>query len=328
MQNTLPPPKITDIRSIGPFHSRLTLEPLDRGFGHTLGNALRRVMLSSVPGYAATEARITGAVHEYGRIDGMREEVVRLLLNLKGVVFKVSDADRASVRLTKEGPAGKGGCVAVTAGDFTLPHNVTVINPDHVLAELTQGGKLDMEVTVERGVGYAAASARDREEKSFGVLYLDASFSPVKRVSFEVENARVEGRTDLDRLLLEVETNGTYEFDEIVQYASRYLITRLNAFAALEEKDMAIQAVDKRQGAAQSSLLSEKVDSLELTIRSQNCLRQENIRYIGELVQKTEKDLMRTPNLGRKSLTEISHALAKRQLSLGMALPNWRPTSR
>lgn len=322
MQNTLPPPKITDIRSIGPFHSRLTLEPLDRGFGHTLGNALRRVMLSSVPGYAATEARVANAVHEYGRIDGMREEVVRLLLNLKGVVFKVSDADRATVRLTKEGPA------AVTAGDFTLPHNVSVINPKHPLAELMRGGNLDMEVTVERGVGYVAASARDRDEKNFGVLYLDASFSPVKRVSFEVENARVEGRTDLDKLLLEVETNGTYEFDEIVQYASRYLITRLNAFAALEEKEMAIQAVDKRQGAAQSSLLSEKVDTLELTIRSQNCLRQENIRYIGELVQKTEKDLMRTPNLGRKSLTEISHALAKRQLSLGMTLPNWRPTAR
>ena len=322
MQNTLPPPKITDIRSIGPFHSRLTLEPLDRGFGHTLGNALRRVMLSSVPGYAITEARISGAVHEYGRIDGMREEVVRLLLNLKGVVFRVSDADRVSVRLTKEGPA------TVTAADFGVPHNVKVINPDHILAELMRGGKLDMEVTVERGVGYSAASARDRADKSFGVLYLDASFSPVKRVSFEVENARVEGRTDLDRLLLDVETNGTYEFDEIVQYASRYLITRLNAFAALEEKEMAIQAVDKRQGAAQSSLLSEKVDTLELTIRSQNCLRQENIRYIGELVQKTEKDLMRTPNLGRKSLTEISHALAKRHLTLGMTLPNWRPTAR
>ena len=322
MQNTLPPPKITDIRSIGPFHSRLTLEPLDRGFGHTLGNALRRVMLSSVPGYAITEARVSGAVHEYGRIDGMREEVVRLLLNLKGVVFRVSDADRATARLTKEGPA------AVTAADFSVPHNVTVINPDHPLAELMRGGKLDMEVTIERGVGYAAAAARDRNDKSFGVLYLDASFSPVRRVSFEVENARVEGRTDLDRLLLDVETNGTYEFDEIVQYASRYLISRLNAFAALEEKEMAIQAVDKRQGAAQSSLLSEKVDTLELTIRSQNCLRQENIRYIGELVQKTEKDLMRTPNLGRKSLTEISHALAKRHLSLGMALPNWRPAAR
>ena len=322
MQNTLPPPKITDIRSIGPFHSRLTLEPLDRGFGHTLGNALRRVMLSSVPGYAATEARITGAVHEYGRIEGMREEVVRLLLNLKGVVFKVEDGDRAAARLTKEGPA------AVTAGDFSLPHNVKVINPDHPLAELMRGGKLDMEVTVERGVGYFAASSRDREDKTFGVLYLDASFSPVKRVSFEVENARVEGRTDLDKLLLEVETNGTYEFEEIVQYASRYLIERLNAFAGMEEQGAAIQAVEKRQGAAQSSLLSEKVDSLELTIRSQNCLRQENIRYIGELVQKTEKDLMRTPNLGRKSLTEISHALAKRHLSLGMTLPNWRPTTR
>lgn len=322
MQHTLPLPKITDIRSIGPFHSRLTLEPLDRGFGHTLGNALRRVMLSSVPGYAVTEARISGAVHEYGRIDGMREEVVRLLLNLKGVVFRVEDADRVAVRLTKEGPA------TVTAADFGAPHNVKIINPDHVLAELMRGGKLDMEVTVERGVGYSAAAARDPEDKSFGVLYVDASFSPVKRVSFEVENARVEGRTDLDRLLLDVETNGTYEFDEIVQYASRYLITRLNAFAALEEKEMAIQAVDKRQGAAQSSLLSEKVDTLELTIRSQNCLRQENIRYIGELVQKTEKDLMRTPNLGRKSLTEISHALAKRHLALGMTLPNWRPSAR
>lgn len=320
MQHTLPPPKITDIRSVGPFHSRLTLEPLDRGFGHTLGSALRRVMLSSVPGYAVTEARITGAVHEYGRIDGMREEVVRLLLNLKGVVFRVDDADRATIRLTKQG-AGP-----VTAADFAVPHNVRVINPEHPLAELMRGGKLDMEVTVERGVGYVAAAARDREEKTFGVLYLDASFSPVKRVSFEVENARVEGRTDLDRLLLDVETDGTYEFDEIVQYAARYLISRLNAFAALKEEDMAIHAADKRQGAAQSSLLSEKVDTLELTIRSQNCLRQENIRYIGELVQKSEKDLMRTPNLGRKSLTEITLALEKRHLSLGMTLPNWRPT--
>lgn len=319
MQNTLPPPKITDIRSIGPFHSRLTLEPLDRGFGHTLGNALRRVMLSSVPGYAATEARIANAVHEYGRIDGMREEVVHLLLNLKGVVFKVQDADRAAIRLEKTGPS------SVTAADFSLPHNVSVVNPDHPLAELMEGGKLEMEVIVERGVGYAAAAAREREDKNFGVLYLDASFSPVRRVSFEVENARVEGRTDLDRLLLDVETNGTYEFEEIVQYSSRYLIDRLNAFAGMEEQGVAIQSVDKRQNAGQSALLSEKVDTLELTIRSQNCLRQENIRYIGELVQKTEKDLMRTPNLGRKSLTEISHALAKRHLSLGMTLPNWRP---
>ena len=322
MQNTLPPPKITDIRSIGPFHSRLTLEPLDRGFGHTLGNALRRVMLSSIPGCAATEVRIAGVVHEYGRIDGMREDIVRLLLNLKSVVFKMDDADRASVRLAKSGPA------VVAAADFQLPHNISIVNRELPLAELARGGALDMEVTVERGVGYIPAAARDRADKTFGVLYLDASFSPIKRVSFEVENARVEGRTDLDRLLLDVETNGTYEFDEIVQFASRYLITRLNAFAALEDKDLAIQVVDKRQGAAQNSLLSEKVDILELTIRSQNCLRQENIRYIGELVQKNERDLMRTPNLGRKSLTEITHALAKRQLSLGMSLPNWRPNPR
>ncbi|MBE8157857.1 MAG: DNA-directed RNA polymerase subunit alpha [Betaproteobacteria bacterium] len=321
MPSTLLKPTISESRSLGPLSSRVTVEPLERGFGHTLGNALRRVAMSSIPGYAATEIKISGVMHECDRVDGMREEVIWLILNIKNIIFKMHDSAREVVRVVKEGPC------SVTAGDIQLPHNVEIANPDSVLATLTKGGKLDMEITVEKGAGYQPAMAMEKESRRVGVIHLDASFAPVKRMSFTVGSTRHENRVDLDRLVMEIESNGIYSCEEIVQRASQILIDQfqklveLGGYPAVAEAESAARPVE----VAHNPLFNEKVDILELTVRSQNCLRQENIRYIGELVQKTERDMMRTPNLGRKSLLEIKQALGKHSLDIGVEMPNWKP---
>lgn len=312
-------PRIIDVQNISPYHAKLTMEPFERGYGHTLGNALRRTLLSSMPGYAPTEVKIGGVLHEYSTIDGVQEDVVDILLNLKGIVLKLHNRQDATLVLKK---AGEG---MVTAGDIEPMHDVEIVNPDHVIAHLAAGGKLDMQIKVEHGRGYIAATSRrtgDEEGRSVGAILLDASFSPVRRVSYAVESARVEQRTDLDKLVMDIETNGAIDPEEAVRYAARILVEQLSVFADL--KGMPTQLEQKKETQIDPILLR-PVDDLELTVRSANCLKAENIYYIGDLIQRTETELLKTPNLGRKSLNEIKEVLASRGLTLGMKLENWPP---
>ena len=298
--------------------ARVTMEPFERGYGHTLGNALRRVLLSSMPGFAPTEVQITGVLHEYSTIEGVQEDVVDILLNLKGVVLKLHSGNEATLRLNKRGEG------AVTGADIEVSHDVEIINPEHVIAHLSPGGKLEMTVKVERGRGYQPGNLRliPEESKGIGRIILDASFSPVKRVSYAVESARVEQRTDLDKLIMDIETNGVIEPEEAIRYAARILVDQLSVFAALEGTPVAIEPPKAPQV---DPILMRPVDDLELTVRSANCLKAENIYYIGDLIQRSETELLKTPNLGRKSLNEIKEVLAARGLTLGMKLENWPP---
>jgi DNA-directed RNA polymerase subunit alpha len=316
--NALLKPRIIEVQNVSPVHARVTMEPFERGFGHTLGNALRRILLSSLPGYAPTEVSIEGVLHEYSTLDGVREDVVDLLLNLKGVVLKLHGRNDATLSLVK---AGEG---VVTAADIEVTHDVEVINPDHVLAHLAPGGKLDLQIKVEQGRGYVPGNQRPAasESKAIGRIVLDASFSPVRRVSYSVESARVEQRTDLDRLVLDIETNGAVDPEEAVRFAARVLMDQLSVFADLEGTPTAVEAP---KAPAIDPILLRPVDDLELTVRSANCLKAENIYYIGDLIQRTETELLKTPNLGRKSLNEIKEVLASRGLTLGMKLENWPP---
>jgi DNA-directed RNA polymerase subunit alpha len=311
-------PRIIDVQNVSPYHARLTMEPFERGYGHTLGNALRRTLLSSMPGYAATEVKMAGVLHEYSTIDGIQEDVVDILLNLKGVVLKMHGRDEATLTLKKSGEG------VVTAGDIEQMHDVEIVNPDHVIAHLAPGGKLDMQIKVEQGRGYLAATSRKmgEEGRSVGSIMLDASFSPVRRVSYSVESARVEQRTDLDKLIMDIETNGAIEPEEAVRYAARVLVEQLSVFADL--KGMPAQ-IEEKKATQIDPVLLRPVDDLELTVRSANCLKAENIYYIGDLIQRTETELLKTPNLGRKSLNEIKEVLASRGLTLGMKLENWPP---
>jgi len=326
MQTAMLKPRIVEVEQLGASHARVVMEPFERGYGHTLGNALRRVLLSSMVGYAPTEVQITGVVHEYSTIDGVREDVVDLLLNLKGVTFRLHNRDEVFLTLRKDTPG------PVTAADIDVPHDVEVINPEHVIATLTQGGKLDMSIKVERGRGYLPGTMRNLgESKTIGKIVLDASFSPVRRVSYQVESARVEQRTDLDRLVVDVETNGVIAPEEAVRQSARILVEQLTVFAALEGgaepaiEPVGIGLAGGARGPQIDPILLRPVDDLELTVRSANCLKAENIYYIGDLIQRTENELLKTPNLGRKSLNEIKEVLASRGLTLGMKLENWPP---
>ncbi|RTL28312.1 MAG: DNA-directed RNA polymerase subunit alpha [Rhodocyclaceae bacterium] len=316
--NALLKPRIIEVQNVSPVHARVTMEPFERGFGHTLGNALRRILLSSLPGYAPTEVSIEGVLHEYSTLDGVREDVVDLLLNLKGVVLKLHGRAEATLSLAKSGEG------VVTAADIEVSHDVEVINPDHVLAHLAPGGKLDLQIKVEQGRGYVPGNQRPaaNESKTIGRIVLDASLSQVRRVSYAVESARVEQRTDLDRLVLDIETNGAVDPEEAVRFAARVLMDQLSVFADLEGTPTAVEAP---KAPAIDPILLRPVDDLELTVRSANCLKAENIYYIGDLIQRTETELLKTPNLGRKSLNEIKEVLASRGLTLGMKLENWPP---
>lgn len=316
--NQLLKPRIIDVLNLSPVHARVAMEPFERGFGHTLGNALRRILLSSLPGYAPTEVTIEGVLHEYSTLDGVREDMVDLLLNLKGVVLKVHSRNEVTLRLAKSGEG------VVRASDIETSHEVEVINPDHVIAHLAPGGKLDMQIKVEHGRGYVPGNQRivPGEGKVVGRILLDASFSPVRRVSYLVESARVEQRTDLDRLIIDLETNGAVDPEEAIRYAARVLMDQLSVFADLEGTPVAIE---QPKIPAIDPVLLRPVDDLELTVRSANCLKAENIYYIGDLIQRTETELLKTPNLGRKSLNEIKEVLASRGLTLGMKLENWPP---
>jgi DNA-directed RNA polymerase subunit alpha len=324
MQTNLLKPKAIQVEQLAANRAKVTLEPFERGYGHTLGNALRRVLLSSMVGYSATEVTIAGVVHEYSSIDGVQQDVVNILLNLKGVVFKLHNRDEVTLSLRKDGEG------PVTAADIQTPHDVEIINPDHVIANLSQGGKLDMQIKVEKGRGYVPGSMRryaDEPTKALGRIVLDASFSPVKRVSYTVESARVEQRTDLDKLVIEIETNGAITAEDAVRASSKILVEQLAVFAQLEGSELsAFDAPAVRGGAGNfDPILLRPVDELELTVRSANCLKAENIYYIGDLIQRTENELLKTPNLGRKSLNEIKEVLASRGLTLGMKLEAWPP---
>ena len=313
MQTTLLKPKAIQIEPLGGHRAKATLEPFERGYGHTLGNALRRVLLSSMLGYAPTEVTI----------DGVQEDVVHIMLNLKGVVFRLHNRDEVTLVLRKEGEG------PVTAGDIQTPHDVEIVNPEHVVAHLAQGGKLDMQIKVEKGRGYVPGNLRrygDEPTKSIGRIVLDASFSPVRRVSYAVENARVEQRTDLDKLVMEIETNGAIAPEEAIRQSARILVEQLAFFAQIDAggQDLLISRPETRQTPFDPILLR-PVDELELTVRSANCLKAENIYYIGDLIQRTETELLKTPNLGRKSLNEIKEVLASRGLTLGARLDNWPP---
>jgi len=325
MQNCLLKPKTINVEQMDLHHARVILEPFERGYGHTLGNALRRVLLSSMQGFAPTEVVIAGVLHEFSSIDGVNEDVVNILLNLKGVVFKLHHHDEVTLTLHKDTEG------VVLARDIQTTHDVTIINPDHVIASLAHGGVLDMQIKVESGRGYVPGSMRrhgDESTQSIGKIVLDASFSPVKRVSYMVESARVEQRTDLDKLILDIETNGIISAEDAVRASAKILVEQLAVFAHLEGGDIDVIVSQSLRGHHQfDPILLRPVDELELTVRSANCLKAENIYYIGDLIQRTENELLKTPNLGRKSLNEIKEVLASRGLTLGLKLDSWPPAS-
>lgn len=314
-------PRAIAVNAISPTQAKVVLEPLERGFGHTLGSALRRILLSSMPGCAITEIEIDGVQHEYSSIEGVQEDVINILLNLKGVALRMEDRSEATLELAKKGPG------VVTAGDIQRDHSVEVVNPDHIICTINGDTELRMKLKVTKGRGYVAADSRRSEEdetRAIGRLQLDASYSPVRRVAYVVEAARVEQRTDLDKLVIDLETDGTIDPEEAIRRAATILQQQIAVFVDLEQER---KPEKKEQREEVDPILLRPVDDLELTVRSANCLKAENIYYIGDLVQRTEVELLKTPNLGKKSLTEIKDVLASKGLSLGMRLESWPPAS-
>jgi DNA-directed RNA polymerase subunit alpha len=317
--NALLRPSNISVENISATRSRVILEPLERGFGHTLGNALRRVLLSSIPGAAITEVEIDGVVHEFSSVEGMQEDVLDVLLNLKDVALRLHQGNGATLTLSKK---GKG---VVTAGDIQVDHTLEVCNPGHVICNLTKDINLSMRIKVQKGVGYEPATARrlpEDEARPIGRLQIDASFSPIRRVAYSVEAARVEQRTDLDKLVLDIETNSTVDPVEAVKRAANILVDQMAVFVDVKRIEAAAPVQSRQEF---DPILLRPIDDLELTVRSANCLKAESIYYIGDLIQRTEVELLKTPNLGKKSLTEIKDVLAQKGLSLGMKLDNWPP---
>jgi DNA-directed RNA polymerase subunit alpha len=317
-------PREIAVETLSPFHAKVTLEPLERGFGHTLGTTLRRILLSSMPGAAITEVKIDGVLHEYSTIAGVQEDVIEILLNLKNVAIKLHGREEVTLRLNKKGPG------IVVAGDIEPEHDVEIINPELVLAHLNETGTLNMTMRVCLGRGYETASSRENhnatgeDKTAIGVLHLDSSFSPVLRVAYSVESARVEQRTDLDKLIIDLQTNGTLDPEEAIRRTATILQQQLAPFVDLKSSFITKETNEQQ---AINPIFLRPVDDLELTVRSANCLKAESIFYIGDLVQRTENDLLKTPNLGKKSLTEIKNVLLSHGLSLGTRLENWPPSS-
>lgn len=314
-------PRSIDITAHDASHARIVLEPLERGFGHTLGNALRRILLSWIPGCAIVEVEIDGVQHEYSAIEGVQEDVIEILLNLKNVAISLHGKEEARVTLRKKGPT------VVTAADIKSDANMEIHNPEHVICRISGNAELNMGLRILRGRGYEPADSRDggdEETRSIGKLRLDASYSPVRRVSYVVERARVEQRTDLDKLVLDLETNGSIGPEEAIRRAASILQQQLAVFVDMESDR---KAEPEKRHSEIDPILLRPVDDLELTVRSANCLKAEAIYYIGDLIQRTEVELLKTPNLGKKSLTEIKDMLASRGLSLGMRLENWPPAN-
>ena len=314
-------PKAVKVNSENPFFSRIILEPLEPGYGFTLGNALRRILLSSMPGFAVTEVNIENVQHEYSTIEGVKEDVINILLNLKQLAVKLTVGDSADLIIDKKGPG------VITAADIQLSHGVEIINPDLKIAHLNEYAHIKMRLKVEKGIGYVTSDANmhsldETSSTVVGALKIDSIFSPVKKVAYSVDRARVENRTDLDKLTIELSTNGTLDPEEAIRISASILQKQLSAFVDLR--------FDQQQKSRKNlndidPMLLRSVDDLELTVRSANCLKAENIHLIGDLVQKTEQELLKTPNLGKKSLTEIKDVLASRGLSLGMKVEFWPP---
>ncbi len=313
-------PRFVDVNTEGGTRSKVVIEPLERGFGYTLGNALRRILLSCIPGAAITEVKIDGVLHEYSSIEGVQEDVIDILLNLKGVAIKKEFDESVTLVLSSDSEG------VLTAGHIQTVQDVEIVNPDHVIAHLSKGTKFHAELTVRSGRGYQVSEARksETEDKEIGLMHLDATYSPVLKVSYSVDDARVEQRTDLDKLTLNIETNGTIDPEDAIRKAATALSQQIQVFVNLEE--IAAVALEEKEPEVDPVLLR-PVDELELTVRSANCLKAESIYYIGDLVLRSEVELMKTPNLGKKSLTEIKDVLAQRGLSLGMQLQNWPPAA-
>ena len=305
------------VEEMGPTRSKIILEPLEQGFGHTLGNALRRIILSSMPGTAVSEVKIDGVLHEYSTLEGVQEDVLDILLNLRELSVKILESEAVELKIEKKGEG------EVTASDIDLPAGVEIVDPSHHIATLNSKGSLNMLIKVTRGRGFVAVKPLGEEEgQEVGLLRLDATYSPIKRVSYLVENARVEQRTNLDKLIIDIDTDGTIEAEEILRISATILQHQLSAFAELGRLEEVIEENDEP---TVDPVMLRPVDELELTVRSANCLKAESIHYIGDLVSKKESDLLRTPNLGKKSLNEIKEVLASRGLSLGLILENWPP---
>ncbi|MAV23284.1 MAG: DNA-directed RNA polymerase subunit alpha [Gammaproteobacteria bacterium TMED278] len=309
-------PTEIQVDDISPNLSKVTLEPLERGFGHTLGNALRRILLSSMPGAAVTDVVIDGISHEYSTIEGIREDVIDILLNIKDMPVNLIEGNTAEISLDITGPCD------VTASSFEVPGNVELVNQDFHIATIVDKVNLKMTLTVKTGRGYEPADLRDDEDRVVGGLKVDASFSPVRRVSYTVDNARFEKRTDLDKLLIELETDGTLDPKMAIEHAATIIQQQLGAFVDLDA--IAEQEAKKDQNDF-DPLLLRSIEELELTVRSTNCLKAESIFLIGDLIHRSEFDLLKTPNLGKKSLNEIKDVLASKNLSLGMNVENWPP---
>ena len=297
----------------------LVAEPLERGFGLTLGNALRRILLSSIQGSAVTSIQIEGVLHEFSSIPGVREDVTDIVLNVKAMGLRMHAEGPKRMTLSATGPG------EVTAGQINTGPDIEIMDPDHVLMTLDQGARVVMEFTVEKGKGYIPASQNRIADAPIGLIPVDALFSPVKRVSYQVGNARVGERTDLDRLTLQVETNGAVTAEDAVALGARIIQDQLQLFVNFEEP-VVVQPEERREDELEFNRnLLRKVDELELSVRSANCLKNDNIIYIGDLVQKTEAEMLRTPNFGRKSLNEIKEVLTQMGLHLGMEITNWPP---
>jgi len=314
-------PRSIEVQEISKTHAKVILEPLERGFGHTLGSALRRILLSSMPGCAVVEVEIDGVLHEYSSIEGVHEDVIEILLNLKELSIVMHSRDEATLTLSKSEVG------AVLASDIQLDHDVEIINPELVICHLSGNSSINMKLKITRGRGYEPADQRlssEDETRAIGRLQLDASFSPIERVSYDVESARVEQRTNLDKLVIDLETNGSINPEEAIRRAATILQHQLAVFVDFDNE---LEPEKEEEEDQVDPILLRPVDDLELTVRSANCLKAENIYYIGDLIQRTEVELLKTPNLGKKSLTEIKDVLASRGLSLGMRLENWPPAS-
>ena len=299
------------------FYGKFACEPLERGFGITIGNSLRRVLLSSLQGAASTAVRIEGALHEFTTVDDVKEDVTDVILNLKEVVFASPQAKRYTVRVDKEGPG------VVTAGDIAVSEGLRVLNPEQPIATVSKGGKFSAEIVVGVGRGYVPAERNKDPNMAIGWVPIDSLFSPVRKVNYTVTNARVGQITDYDKLTLEVWTNGAVRPRDAVAYAAKILKEQLQIFINFQEEDEAVSTPTTETSAPINENLFKSVEEFELSVRSANCLQNANIQYIGELVQKTESDLLKTKNFGRKSLKEIKDKLQELNLALGMHVENW-----
>lgn len=309
--------------TLSPFYGKFTAEPFERGFGITIGNSLRRILLSSLQGGAITSVKIDGVLHEFSTIPGVKEDVTEIILNLKEVRLKLHTEGPKTIRLKTEGPR------VLKAGDIQTGDAVEILNPEHYIATLSRDAKFSMEMAVKMGRGYVAAERNKEENQPIGTIPIDAIFSPIRKVNYTVTNARVGQITDYDKLTFEVWTDGSLSPEEAVTHAAKILKNQLSIFITFEEEEEAEMAVSEEEGEGEklNENLFRSVDELELSVRSANCLKHANIKLIGDLVQKTEAEILATKNFGRKSLNEIKEILSEMGLNLGMKLENW-PTKK